>query len=93
MTDAAHSNQPAKPAVRRKEQVGEVVSNNMQKTIVVKVTRRVPHAHFRKIVKRTKRFYAHDQENKAAIGDRVRIGETRPLSKLKRWELLEVLSK
>src|SRR6266403_3820143 len=75
----------------RKTRVGEVVSNKMDKTIVVAVVRRVPHAKFGKIVKRTKKLYAHDEENRCAIGDLVRVEETRPLSRLKRWQLVEVL--
>jgi small subunit ribosomal protein S17 len=75
----------------RKTRVGEVVSNKMDKTIVVAVVRRVPHAKFGKIVKRTKKLYAHDEKNQCAIGDLVRVEETRPLSRLKRWQLVEVL--
>ena len=75
----------------RKTRVGEVVSNKMEKTIVVAVIRRVPHAKFGKIVKRTKKLYAHDERNQCAIGDLVRVEETRPLSRLKRWQLVEVL--
>lgn len=75
----------------RKVRVGEVVSNKMDKTIVVAVVRRVPHPKFGKIIKRTKKFYAHDEQNQCAIGDLVRIEETRPLSRLKRWRLVEVL--
>jgi small subunit ribosomal protein S17 len=75
----------------RKTRVGEVVSNKMDKTIVIAVVRRVPHAKFGKIVKRTKKLYAHDEENKCAVGDVVRVEETRPLSRLKRWRLVEVL--
>jgi small subunit ribosomal protein S17 len=75
----------------RKIRVGEVVSNKMDKTIVVAVVRRVPHPRFGKIIKRTKKFYAHDEQNQCAIGDLVRIEETRPLSRLKRWRLLEIL--
>jgi small subunit ribosomal protein S17 len=75
----------------RKSRVGEVVSNKMAKTIVVAVVRRVPHAKFGKIVKRTKKLYAHDEKNQCSIGDLVRIEETRPLSRLKRWQLVEVL--
>jgi len=65
----------------------------MQKTIVVKVVRRVPHPRFKKIVKVSNKFYAHDEEGKAKVGDTVLIAETRPLSKLKRWELVQVISK
>src|SRR6266481_2655023 len=75
----------------RKERVGQVVSTKMAKTAVVETTTRVPHAKFGKIVKQVKRFYAHDEERKAQVGDTVRIAETRPLSKLKRWRLVEVL--
>lgn len=74
-----------------KERTGEVVSDKMTKTIVVKVERRVPHPRFKKIVKVTKKFYAHDEKSEAKIGDTVVIRETRPLSKLKRWELVSVL--
>lgn len=75
----------------RKERVGQVVSTSMQKTVVVETTTRVPHARFGKIVKQVKRFYVHDEEGKAQVGDTVRITETRPLSKLKRWRLVEIL--
>jgi len=75
----------------RKTRVGEVVSNKMKKTVVVETTTRVPHPKFGKIVKHVKKFYAHDEEQKAQIGDLVRIAETRPLSKLKRWRLVEIL--
>jgi small subunit ribosomal protein S17 len=75
----------------RKTRVGQVVSNKMEKTIVVAVVRRVPHAKFGKIVQRTKKLYAHDEENQCSIGDLVRVEETRPLSRLKRWQLVEVL--
>ncbi|HLW34726.1 MAG TPA: 30S ribosomal protein S17 [Chthoniobacterales bacterium] len=77
----------------RKTRVGEVISDRMNKTIVVETTTRVPHPKFGKIVKQVRRFYAHDEENKAKTGDKVRIMETRPLSKLKRWRLVEVLQK
>jgi small subunit ribosomal protein S17 len=77
----------------RKTRVGEVISSNMNKTIVVRSVTRVPHARFGKIVKQMKKFYAHDEDNKAKPGDTVRIMETRPLSKLKRWRLVEVLQK
>ena len=77
----------------RKTRVGEVVSDRMNKTIVVQTVTRVPHPRFGKIVKQRRKFYAHDEENKAKTGDTVRIMETRPLSKLKRWRLVEVLQK
>jgi small subunit ribosomal protein S17 len=74
-------------AGRRNEKVGEVVSAKMAKTIVVQVTRRVPHPLYKRIVTMRKKFYAHDEEQTARIGDVVRIVESRPLSKLKRWTL------
>lgn len=77
----------------RKTRTGEVISSGMNKTIVVRSVTRVPHAKFGKIIKQQKKFYAHDEENKAKTGDTVRIMETRPLSKLKRWRLVEVLQK
>ena len=77
----------------RKERVGEVVSNKMTKTIVVRVQRRFPHPKFKKIVTAYKKFYAHDEKAEAKIGDTVRIQETRPLSKLKRWRLTQVVEK
>ena len=77
----------------RKTRTGEVISSGMNKTIVVRTVTRVPHRKFGKIVKQMKKFYAHDEENKAKTGDMVRIMETRPLSKLKRWRLVEVLQK
>jgi small subunit ribosomal protein S17 len=78
---------------RRKTRTGEVISDRMNKTIVVRTVTRVPHARFGKIVKQMTKFYVHDEENKAKTGDTVRIMETRPLSKLKRWRLVEVLQK
>src|SRR6187402_2008059 len=75
-----------------KTRVGVVVSDKMSKTIVVEVERRVPHPQFKKIVRKTTKFYAHDEEGKAKVGDKVLIQESRPLSKLKRWTLLEVLA-
>ena len=77
----------------RKTRTGEVVSNRMNKTIVVRTVTRVPHPKFGKIVKQMKKFYAHDEQNQAKPGDTVRIMETRPLSKLKRWRLVEVVQK
>jgi small subunit ribosomal protein S17 len=77
----------------RKTRVGEVISSGMNKTIIVRSVTRVPHAKFGKIVKQQKKFYAHDEENKAKNGDTVRIMETRPLSKLKRWRLVEIVGK
>ncbi|HPT28072.1 MAG TPA: 30S ribosomal protein S17 [Bryobacteraceae bacterium] len=78
-------------AGRRNEKVGEVVSAKMTKTIVVQVTRRVPHPLYKRIVTMRKKFYAHDEEQTARLGDVVRIVESRPFSKLKRWTLGEVV--
>jgi small subunit ribosomal protein S17 len=75
----------------RKERIGQVVGVKMQKTVVVETTTRVPHPKFGKIMKHVKKFYVHDEESVAKLGDTVRIAESRPLSKLKRWRLLEVL--
>ena len=77
----------------RKVRVGEVVSNKMTKTIVVRVQRRFPHPKFKKVVTGYAKFYAHDEKNDAKIGDTVRIEETRPLSKLKRWRLVQVVER
>ena len=76
---------------RRNEKVGEVVSTKMQKTIVVEVEMRKAHAKYKRIVRSTKKFYAHDEQSSARMGDVVRIRETRPLSKLKRWTLEEIV--
>ena len=78
---------------KRKERLGEVISNKMTKTIVVRVERRFPHPRFRKVVTGYKKFYAHDEKSEAKVGDRVRIEETRPLSKTKRWRLVEVVKR
>lgn len=75
----------------RKTRIGEVVSDAMDKTVVVKVVNRVPHPKFGKIIKQSSKFHAHDEKNEAKIGDRVSIMETRPLSRLKRWRLVEIL--
>jgi small subunit ribosomal protein S17 len=97
-TTAASPAQASAPAAEerrptRKTRTGQVISSKMNKTIVVRSVTRVPHPKFGKIVKQMKKFYAHDEENKAKPGDTVRIMETRPLSKLKRWRLVEVLQK
>ena len=77
----------------RKERIGKVVSNKMQKTITVAVDRKVKHPIYGKFVNRTTKFKAHDEENTAGIGDTVKIMETRPISKDKRWRLVEVVEK
>jgi small subunit ribosomal protein S17 len=76
---------------RRNVKVGEVVSAKMDKTIVVEVTRRVPHPRYRRVVTRRKKFYAHDENNEARVGDVVRLIECRPMSRLKRWRLSEII--
>jgi len=80
-------------ANRRKIREGVAVSNKMDKTVVVAVIERVRHPRYAKTVQRTKRLYAHDEANDVRTGDRVRIQETRPLSKLKRWRVVEVLER
>lgn len=85
-------NTQEKPQGVRKTRVGVVTSDKMSKTIVVVYVARVPHPKFKKIVKHSKKFYAHDENEIAKIGDKVRIVETHPLSRLKRWELVEVLT-
>ena len=77
----------------RKTRVGRVVSDKMQKTVVVAIERRVPHPVYGKMVTRTKKVKAHDEENSAKAGDLVRIAETRPLSKDKRWRLVEIVER
>ncbi len=78
-------------ANRRKHVVGEVVSNAMHKTIVVEVIRKKTHPFYGRVVSKARKFYAHDEKNEAHVGDVVRLEETRPLSKLKRWRLKEII--
>ena len=78
---------------RKTEKVGEVMSTKMQKTIVVQVSRRVPHPIYKRIITKHRKFYAHDEASAAQVGDVVRIVECRPMSKLKRWSLAEVIRK
>ncbi len=92
MTDAATTT-TAERTTRRKIRVGKVVSNKMSKSIVVTVERPVPHPIYKKYFRRTSRLIAHDEKNEAGIGDTVRIMETRPLSKTKRWRLVEIVEK
>jgi len=88
---AARAASPARGA--RQELVGVVTSNKMQKTIVVKVTRAAQHPLYHRVVRTGKKYYAHDESGEARIGDTVRIVSTRPLSKLKRWRLKEVIQR
>lgn len=78
---------------RRKTRVGVVVSDKMDKTVVVEVTRQFPHRLYKKIIKRSKRYKAHDEGNACSVGDVVRIAETRPLSRQKRWRVENILEK
>ena len=83
----------SKAVGRRKQVFGSVVSSRMNKTIVVQTVRQKSHALYGRVVSKTKKFYAHDEKNQAHVGDFVRLEETRPLSKLKRWRLQEVVRK
>lgn len=90
MAETQDQNQEQERA-RRKTRVGRVVSDSMAKTVIVAVERRMAHPLYGKRVTRTSKYYAHDEEGKAHTGDTVRIMETRPLSKLKRWRVVEIL--
>ncbi len=78
---------------KRKERVGRVVSNKMDKTVVVAIERRMAHPIYKKVITRTTKLFAHDEENRSMVGDLVKVMETRPLSRNKRWRLVEVLEK
>ena len=94
-TSPAPAQAPAAEAqasrAHRKERIGEVIANKMAKTIIVRVERRFPHPKFKKVITGYKKFYAHDEKSEAKVGDRVRIQETRPISKTKRWRLIEIV--
>ena len=90
---AEMTNEQATDRNARKSRTGIVVSDKMQKTVVVAIERRVPHPIYGKMITRTKRLKAHDEENSAKVGDTVRIVETRPLSKDKRWRLVEIVDR
>ena len=92
MAETSSSQKPMATG-RRKEVIGMVVSSRMQKTIVVQVVRQKSHGFYGRVVSKAKKFYAHDEKNEAHVGDFVRLEETRPLSKLKRWRLKEVIRK
>jgi small subunit ribosomal protein S17 len=85
------TNTAAQKKTGRATQVGQVVSTKMDKTIVVKVDMKKAHPLYRRVIRRSKKYYAHDEQNQALLGDVVRIEETRPMSKLKRWRLLEIV--
>src|SRR5579875_3762687 len=89
----AAGTQTSEKVSHKNEKIGNVVSNKMAKTIVVEVTRRVPHPVYKRIVTKRKKFYAHDEQGQAKPGDVVKIVECRPMSRLKRWTLGEVLRK
>jgi small subunit ribosomal protein S17 len=93
MTMAEMTNTQATDRGSRKTRTGLVVSDKMDKTVVVAIERRVPHPIYGKMITRTKRLKAHDEENSAKVGDTVRIVETRPLSKDKRWRLVEIVDR
>jgi small subunit ribosomal protein S17 len=78
---------------KRKSYIGQVVSDKMDKTVVLAVTRRISHPQYGKTMKRTTKFKAHDEKNECKVGDKVRFIETRPLSKEKRWKVLEIIEK
>jgi len=84
---------PETTASKKNEKIGSVISSKMAKTIVVEVIRRVPHPLYKRIISKRRKFYAHDENAEANVGDVVRIIECRPLSKLKRWQLKEIVRK
>jgi small subunit ribosomal protein S17 len=90
---AETTNTPEAARAKRKQREGEVISNKMAKTIVVRVERRFPHPKFKKVVTGYKKLYAHDEKGEAKVGDRVRLEETRPLSKTKNWRLVEIVER
>jgi small subunit ribosomal protein S17 len=90
-TQPAGTQTAEKPQGFKNEKIGEVVSTKMTKTIVIEVSRRVPHPLYKRIIGKRKKFYAHDETSDAKLGDVVRIVECRPLSKTKRWKLAEVI--
>lgn len=93
MTPEATAQADTTRSTRRKTRVGKVVSTKMQKSILVSIERRVPHPLYKKYFRRTTKLMAHDEKREAGVGDTVKIMETRPLSKQKRWRLVEILEK
>lgn len=89
----AHKKAIVPRTTRRKVRIGKVVSNKMEKSIVVTIERRVPHPIYKKYFKRTSKLMAHDEKREAAIGDVVKVMETRPMSKQKRWRLVEIVER
>ena len=90
---AETTQQPVAERGNRKERVGEVIAARMTKTIVVRVQRRFPHPRFKKVVTAYKKLYVHDEKSEAKLGDRVKITETRPVSKTKRWRVVEIVAR
>ncbi len=78
---------------KRKERIGTVINNKMQKTIIVRIDRKTKHPVYKKVIARSSKVMVHDEKNEAKIGDKVRIAETRPLSKNKRWRLVEIIDR
>ncbi len=93
MTDTTTQTPVASSRGHRKERTGEVISNKMTKTIIVRVERRFQHPRYKKIITGYSKFYAHDEKSEAKVGDTVRIIETRPLSKTKNWRLVEIVER
>lgn len=93
MTEATQKTEQVPRTAKRKVRVGRVVSNKMQKSITVAIERRVPHTIYKKYFRRTTKLMVHDEKREAGIGDMVKIMETRPLSKQKRWRLVEIVEK
>jgi len=93
MTDLAQKTRQAPRTAKRKVRTGKVVSNKMEKSIVVSIERRVPHPIYKKYFRRTSTLMAHDEKREAGVGDVVKVMETRPMSKRKRWRLVEVVEK
>jgi len=93
MTDTAQKTQQLLRTAQRKVRIGKVVSNKMEKSIVVSIERKVPHPVYKKYFRRTNKLMAHDEKRQAGIGDTVKIMETRPISKQKRWRLVEIVEK
>jgi small subunit ribosomal protein S17 len=93
MAETTTTTTPEALRAKRKERIGEVISNKMAKTIIVRVERRFAHPKFKKVVTGYTKLYAHDEKAEAKVGDHVRLEETRPLSKTKRWRLVEIVER
>jgi len=93
VTETAGGVAPSATQRKRQEKVGVVTSNKMQKTVVITVERQITHPLYKRVVRRSKNFLAHDEKNECRVGDRVRIRETRPMSSRKRWRVVEIIAK